>query len=120
LAALSSLVRGLNIQIKRHFIDVEGVEFLICLLKNDDFTIKLKTKAMNLLKDLLNNEQNLSTDIEVLGQELYGQTKGEIVNGKPTTHIEVGNNDEKDKQAQVNKNKKYTNIIKTKLSENGF
>jgi len=45
-AALSSLVRGLNIDIKRKFIDVDGIEYCLCLLKDEKYSIKLKTKVM--------------------------------------------------------------------------
>jgi len=46
-AALSSLVRGLNMDIKRKFIDVDGVEYLLCLLKDEKYSIKLRTKVMS-------------------------------------------------------------------------
>jgi len=46
-SALSSLIRGLNIDIKRHFIDVDGVEFCLTLLKDEINTKKLKTKVMS-------------------------------------------------------------------------
>jgi len=46
-SALSSLVRGLNMDIKRKFIDVDGVEYCLCLLKDEKLSVKLKTKVMS-------------------------------------------------------------------------
>jgi len=46
-AALSSLIRGLNMDIKRKFIDVDGVEYCLCLLKDEKLSVKLKTKVMS-------------------------------------------------------------------------
>jgi len=46
-SALSALIRGLNIDIKRHFIDVDGVEYCLTLLKDEKNSFKLKAKIMS-------------------------------------------------------------------------
>ena len=58
--ALSSLVRGDNFESKRQFIDADGIEFIVDLLKNDKHnSLKLKTKSVLLLNDLLHYDDNL-------------------------------------------------------------
>jgi len=54
-AALSSLLRGENLEAKREFIDTDGVEFLLELLSNQEKynSSKLRTKVVLLLMDLI-------------------------------------------------------------------
>ena len=122
-SALSSLVRGLNIDIKRKFIDVDGIEYCICLLKDEKYSIKLRTKVMSVVQDLLNYEKHLHENVAYLGKEDY--TKGKVVDGKPTQLLEKDNAEvtvelEKEVKEKTDKYKPYKNMVKAKLWEGGY
>ena len=122
-AALSSLVRGLNMDIKRKFIDVDGVEYLLCLLKDEKYSIKLRTKVMSQVQDLLNYEKHLHENVDYLGKENY--TKGKQVNDKPTQQMDKKDGDitvELETEVVENPDKylSYKDIVKSKLWEGGY
>ena len=88
-SALSSFIRGLNIDIKRKFIDVDGVEYCLHILKDPHQSDRIKTKILSIVQDLLNYEHNLIENIDFLGKESYANTKGKIVNGKDTELMDL-------------------------------
>lgn len=54
LSALSSLIRGENLQSKRDFIDIDGLEFILKILDNNNiFSDKMRNKALNMLNDIV-------------------------------------------------------------------
>ena len=56
------MLRGECFEVKRQFIECEGIEFLIEVLKNDQKfpSKKLKTKAMNILSDIVHYDHILN------------------------------------------------------------
>lgn len=53
LAALSSLVRGENLEAKRNFLSIDGLEFLLKVLTIEDSSIKMKGKALSMIRDFV-------------------------------------------------------------------
>lgn len=62
LSALSSIIRGECFEVKRQFIECEGIEFLVEILKNEQKypSKKLKTKAISMLSDLVYYDNKLN------------------------------------------------------------
>jgi len=129
-AALSSLVRGEVFDIKRRFIDIEGVEFLLELLSNDkDYkSVKIRTKAMTLLQDLIFYDDKLQFVDIVAFNKSEGVDQKEV-NNKTTQHLSLKKNQEEsknDNKEQVTGSSdasallKYKDIVKQKLIEKGF
>ena len=56
-----ALVRGDNLQGIRAFIDIEGVELMDKVIReeNPNFTLKMRTRASFLLKELIHHDENL-------------------------------------------------------------
>lgn len=120
--ALSSLIRGLNIDMKRKFIEVDGIEYLVHILVDAKYSTKLKTKVMNVIRDLIEHEKHLHTDVDYLGKESYENTKGKVVNNKETMHVEVKQDNKMDevKEEQSVENLKFKGIVKEKLFLSDF
>lgn len=132
-AALSSLVRGESLSIKRRFIDIDGLEFLLELLKNDQVynSNKIRIKVMTLLQDLVFYDDKLDYEDIIAFNKNSGISQKEVGN-KTTQHIslksdeekkEGSSNNEKSQLAQ-NENKEnlasYKNAVKKKLLEKDF
>lgn len=116
--ALSSLIRGLNIDQKRKFIDCDGVEFLLTLLydTNSEYSVKLKAKAISIIQDLITYEKHLLEDIDVLGKESYKNTTGKIVNGNSNDIEVIQETNATPEQAKPKMDySKYKDIVKIKL-----
>lgn len=132
-AALTSLVRGESLYVKRRFIDIDGAEFILEVLKNEEAynSNKMKIKAMTLLQDLVFYDDKLDYDTIVAYNKSGGIEQKEIGN-KTSQHISLKSNEEETKSAteqnyqlglvQEKKNdlSKYKNIVKKKLLENNF
>ena len=58
MGAISSLIRGKNFKGKRLFAtEMNGLHFIEYLIKDDDISMKLKTKALILMYDLIINDE---------------------------------------------------------------
>jgi len=131
-AALSSLVRGESFPIKRRFIDIDGIEFLLELLSNDKAynSNKIRTKVMTLLQDLVFYDDKLDyEDIITFNKESgieqkdVGKKTAQHISLKPDEKEKEGSSEQKSQLAQ-NENKEsfaeYKNIVKKKLIEKNF
>lgn len=126
-AALTSLVRGEAFNVKRRFIDIEGIEFLLELLSNDKVykSAKIRTKVMTLLQDLVFYDDKIDfADIVAFNKvEEQNQKK---VNNKNSQHINLKKEESKSNQkkeevgSSTSDFSKYKNIVKAKLIEKGF
>jgi hypothetical protein len=129
LAALSSMIRGESLEMKRNFIDVDGVEFLLQILADEHqkYSIKMINKAMLLLQDLSHYDQYLN--FETLQAATDPNFKfSKQVNSKPTTHINVQGHGSKKEESKVsgsgNKGSeslaKYKHCVGKRLIDNKF
>jgi hypothetical protein len=133
-AALSSLVRGESLVIKRNFIEMEGVEFLLEILSNDKTysSNRMKIKVMTLINDLVFYDDKLNFP-DMITYNKLDATSEKKVNEKTSKHISIkkeGNKDEEEKKTEVNDQgkpkesaedlAKYKNIVKKKLIEKDF
>lgn len=93
LAGLSSLIRGENLQSKRDFIEIEGLEFLLDILKDTTgkYSDKMKNKALMMLKDLVFYDHRLHFTYNNL--DSFSNTNAKIVNGKSTKLIKPNNSE---------------------------
>jgi hypothetical protein len=126
-AALTSLVRGEAFNIKRRFIDIEGIEFLLELLSNDKVykSAKIRTKVMTLLQDLVFYDDKLHF-VDIVAFNKVEDLLQKKVNNKNTQHISLNKEESKSNQKKEEAGSstpdlsKYKNIVKAKLIEKGF
>ena len=59
LSTLSSLVRGDYLQVKREFLDAEGLQFCFKILEEYPSNLKMRMKVLNIFKDLLSYDDKL-------------------------------------------------------------
>ncbi len=128
-AALSSIVRGEHFEAKRIFINIDGIEFLLELLKNDkDYkSDKMKIKAMTLLQDLVFYDDKLNYEDIVSFNKGEGVAEKKIGN-QTNQHISLKK--EKDDanavagtESNEGPNQDYLGFkdsVKNKLIENNF
>lgn len=93
LAGLSSLIRGENLQSKRDLIEIEGLEFLLDILKDTTgkYSDKMKNKAMTMLKDLVFYDGRLNFTYNNL--DSFSNTNAKVVNGKPSKLMKPNNSE---------------------------
>ena len=125
-AALTSLVRGEVFNIKRRFIDIEGVEFLLELLSNEkDFkSAKIRTKVMTLLQDLVFYDDKLQF-VDIVAFNKSEGIDSKEVNDKQTQQLNLKKEEEEAKNdtsgsSDTSALLKYKDIVKQKLIEKGF
>ncbi|EGR30519.1 hypothetical protein IMG5_130330 [Ichthyophthirius multifiliis] len=130
LSALSSLCRGENLQSKRDFIDIDGVEFLVKIInEKESFSQRMKNKAFLFLKDLVFYDDRLHFTYNNL--DAFANTNAKVTKTLNNESVKVNNqsknnditfdqNQELKKQNEDPKNKKYRNIVKNKLIQMNF
>ncbi|KAL4479530.1 hypothetical protein ABPG72_011852 [Tetrahymena utriculariae] len=131
LAAISSLIRGENLQSKRDFIEIEGIQFNLDILKDKTgkYSDKMKAKALTMLKDLVFYDHRLHFTYNNL--DSFSNTNAKVVNGKSSQLIKT-NNSEKNNQVSYDQNEelkqenekpenvKYKDCVKKYLIEQNF
>jgi hypothetical protein len=127
-SALSSFIKGESLNIKRAFIDVDGVEFLLELLSNDkDYdSAKIKTKTMAMLNDMVYYDDKLDHADMISFNKEQGSFSKQI-NEKTSSLITLKKPQEESKEKIDIENDKpkeefsrYKNIVKKKLIETNF
>jgi hsp70-interacting protein len=126
-SALSSFLRGENLQGKRDFIDADGVEFILELISNNDKfnSIKLKTKAVLLLNDMMYYDDKLH--YAVMGDFLKEKEAAKVkqphkkmptakVHTKPVNNVQAQQNN----NATDSNLASYTFIVRRKLIAGNF
>lgn len=111
-SALSAMIRGVSLEMKRNFIDIDGVDFIFQQIFPKNISDKLNLKALLLLKDLVYYDEQLHlTDIEekIEKKALKFQKKKENIekNSKPVSN-------------ELEENKKYKNIVKNIIIEKKY
>lgn len=112
LSALSAMIRGVSNEMKRNFIEIDGVDFLFQEIVSKNISEKLNLKAFILLKDLVFYDEKLHlTDIEEKVE-------------KKTLKFEKkkANQEQKEKPVsnELEENKKYKDIVKNLILEKKY
>ena len=130
-AALTSMIRGESLKVKRAFIDVDGVEFLLEILSNDkaNYSNKMKIKAMTLLNDLVFYDDKFEY-VDMITFNKSDGVEAKIVNNKASQHISLDgktSTEEVKEAKQVGSSTKvpdklseYKHVVKKRLLEKDF
>jgi hypothetical protein len=82
------LLRGENLEVKRKFIDYDGIEFVLKILQEDGKNSrKLRTKSTTLLKDLCLYDEKLHQTFSDLQKFSNTNSTTKLVAGKETLHV---------------------------------
>mmetsp|Transcript_44116 Transcript_44116/g.50993 ORF Transcript_44116/g.50993 Transcript_44116/m.50993 type:complete len:378 (+) Transcript_44116:31-1164(+) len=138
--ALSSYLRGENLKGKRRFIDWEGVEFLLSIIKDKEkySSLRLQSKVFFLLQDLIYYDDKLHFEDMITYTKVSGDMPVMTYNNKDEDGKVKGagvidlkgaktdSKEEKKEEASESKGKEeqplsaYKDIVKKKLMEKGF
>ncbi len=84
------LLRGENLEVKRKFIDYDGIEFVLKILQEDGKNSrKLRTKSTTLLKDLCLYDEKLHQTFSDLQKFSNTNSTTKLVAGKETLHVQL-------------------------------
>jgi hypothetical protein len=131
-STLCMLLRGENLQAKRKFLDYDGLEFALKILRDEGKgSRKLRTKSTTLLKDLCQYDAKLHQTFSHLDKFTNTNSSTKLVQGKESVHLDLqekkkqqgvwfDENDELHKLQFLPENVKYQNLVRQRLVQYNF
>lgn len=120
---IAALVKGLYLTVKRRFIDIGGVDFVVQLLKTET-DMSIRKKALSVIDDFVMYDKDLGSPETLLMVE----QDREILKGKASAHIPLKGSKEKtaeekateDEPMNIQDHTEYLHITKKSLFNSSF